>query len=173
MLEMIDRLLNGYEKGNVSRRDLIMALAALGVGGKAAAQAPSRAQLQPRGINHVSIFVADRQRSVDFYQRVFDMPVKSIQQNGTNLTAGEGNQFLGIYEVPSASPRIDHVCFAVDDFDVDGTMQTLADNDVEARLRMREDETAEIYFTDPDGISIQVQDRRYCGGGGLLGDQCV
>jgi hypothetical protein len=29
-----------------------------------------------------------------------------------------------------------------------------------------------VYFTDPDGLLIQVQDVRYCGGGGYLGDVC-
>ena len=33
--------------------------------------------------------------------------------------------------------------------------------------------TPELYFTDPDGILLQLQDVRYCGGGGYLGDVCV
>jgi hypothetical protein len=32
--------------------------------------------------------------------------------------------------------------------------------------------TPELYFTDPDGILVQLQDVRYCGGGGYLGDSC-
>jgi hypothetical protein len=32
--------------------------------------------------------------------------------------------------------------------------------------------TAELYFTDPDGILIQLQDVSYCGGGGHLGEVC-
>jgi hypothetical protein len=32
--------------------------------------------------------------------------------------------------------------------------------------------TPELYFTDPDGILMQLQDTSYCGGGGLLGDAC-
>ena len=173
MRDQIDGLLSQYESGTLSRRQLLMAMAAIAVGGgPAAAAQPTRAALQPRGINHVSIFVPDRERSVAFYQRIFEMPVQSVQANGTNLSAGDGTQFLGIYQVPSASPRIDHVCFVVEDFDVDRVMATLAENGVQARLRMREDEVAEIYFNDPDGISVQIQDPRYCGGMGLLGDQC-
>ena len=29
-----------------------------------------------------------------------------------------------------------------------------------------------LYFSDPDGILIQLQDTTYCGGGGFLGDTC-
>jgi hypothetical protein len=32
-------------------------------------------------------------------------------------------------------------------------------------------ETKELYFTDPDGVRVQLQDAKYIGGSGLLGDQ--
>ena len=32
--------------------------------------------------------------------------------------------------------------------------------------------TPEQYFTDPDGLLMQLQDTTYCGGGGFLGDAC-
>ena len=35
-----------------------------------------------------------------------------------------------------------------------------------------EDGTPELYFSDPDGLRIQLQDPGYCGGGGYLGDDC-
>ena len=33
--------------------------------------------------------------------------------------------------------------------------------------------TPELYFTDPDGLAIQLQDVKYCGGGGFLGEVCT
>jgi hypothetical protein len=33
--------------------------------------------------------------------------------------------------------------------------------------------TPEVYFTDPDGILVQLQDPSYCGGGGYLGNECL
>jgi hypothetical protein len=32
--------------------------------------------------------------------------------------------------------------------------------------------TPELYFTDPDGILVQIQDESYCGGSGPLGSIC-
>jgi hypothetical protein len=32
--------------------------------------------------------------------------------------------------------------------------------------------TPELYFTDPDGLLVQLQDVKYCGGSGLLGEVC-
>jgi hypothetical protein len=33
--------------------------------------------------------------------------------------------------------------------------------------------TPELYFTDPDGLLIQLQDVSYCGGAGYLGNVCA
>ena len=33
--------------------------------------------------------------------------------------------------------------------------------------------TPELFFTDPDGIVIQLQDASYCGGAGRLGNVCA
>jgi catechol 2,3-dioxygenase-like lactoylglutathione lyase family enzyme len=173
MRQIIDRLLGGYEQGNVSRRELIAALAGLAAAGtvEVAAQS-SAAPLKLKGINHVTMFVSDMNRSVAFYQKLFGMPVQSLQQGGTNLNAGAENQFLGLFQV-GPTPRIDHVCLNVDDFDQERVMATLRENGVEgSRVRMR-GETAEIYFTDPDGLSVQLQSEKYCGGEGLLGDKCA
>ena len=32
--------------------------------------------------------------------------------------------------------------------------------------------TPELYFTDPDGLLMQLQDSSYCGGNGVLGNVC-
>ena len=32
--------------------------------------------------------------------------------------------------------------------------------------------TPELYFTDPDGLLLQIQDVSYCGGAGFLGNVC-
>ena len=32
--------------------------------------------------------------------------------------------------------------------------------------------TPELYFTDPDGLVMQLQDPSYCGGAGYLGNVC-
>lgn len=171
MHEIVERLVGSYEKGRISRRELVLGLSALLLGGREAAAQRDNRQILLNGLNHVSLFVEDMGRSVEFYQRLFGMPVLSVQENGTNLAAGSGNQFLGIYQVPSSAPSINHVCFTTPNFDVDEILATLRDNGVEGRVRMR-GETPELYFNDPDGISIQLQDDSYCGGSGVLGDGC-
>ncbi len=161
----IDGLLRRYETGRLSRRELLGALSTLAVAGAAAE--PSIGAVKQ--LNHVSIFVPNVQKSVEFYQGLFGMPVLTRQDPGVNLNAGSG--FLGIYPAPAgAAGSINHVCFAMENFDADAVLKTLTDRGVRARIRQRGD-TKELYFTDPDNISVQLQDVKYRGGTGPLGDR--
>jgi catechol 2,3-dioxygenase-like lactoylglutathione lyase family enzyme len=138
-------------------------------------------KIQPLGINHVTLSVSDVKRSVDFYQGLFGMPVVSRQGvTVVNLGIGNGPQFLGLSSAGANGPTINHVCLGVADFNVDRLKQILSQHGVtDARVRMRgpeaggaKDGTPELSFRDPDGLVIQLQDSRYCGGTGPLGSLC-
>lgn len=170
MTEPVDQLLTQYEHGRISRRELLGALAML----TAAAAAPVPATAAPVGsvasFNHVSVFVPDVQKSVTFYQDLFGLPVLTRQDPGINLNCGTG--FLGIYPLPAnaTASRIDHLCLGMPNFDADAVLKQLTDRGIKANIRMRGD-TKELYFTDPDGIRVQLQDVKYKGGTGVLGDK--
>jgi catechol 2,3-dioxygenase-like lactoylglutathione lyase family enzyme len=181
----------------ISRRDVLLSLPALAAARHVFAQAGSP-PIRVRGINHVTLAVSDVRRSVDFYQGLFGMPVASRQGTTTNLQIGAGPQFLGVSAAGANPPNINHLCLGVDNFDVDRISASLARRGVKKtdvagnatgggllggpmlmRVRTRGPEaggdrsgTPELYFTDPDGIVVQLQDSRYCGGGGALGNVC-
>lgn len=168
MNDNFDRLLNQYENGHLTRRQLLVALAAVAAtnSSSAAAQSPIGTVRQ---LNHVSIFVPDVKKSVRFYQELLGMPVLTEQSPGINLNAGAG--FLGIYPAQqAASGSIHHFCLGMESFDADATLKRLTDRGVQANIRMR-GETKELYFTDPDNVRVQLQDVKYKGGGGVLGDR--
>jgi catechol 2,3-dioxygenase-like lactoylglutathione lyase family enzyme len=95
----------------------------------------------------------------------------------------------------AAGPRasVNHVSMNMENFKPDEVMKTLASFGIGERgtgggatgplksyitLRMpdrggAEGGTPELYFTDPDGLLLQLQDVKYCGGGGYLGDVCL
>jgi catechol 2,3-dioxygenase-like lactoylglutathione lyase family enzyme len=91
---------------------------------------------------------------------------------------------------PARAAGIDHACVAMENFDSAAVTKLLVgyglkQQEGQARtplvtyisLRMpnrggAEGGTPELYFTDPDGLAIQIQDVKYCGGGGLLGELC-
>jgi catechol 2,3-dioxygenase-like lactoylglutathione lyase family enzyme len=87
---------------------------------------------------------------------------------------------------------INHGCFSMDAFKPDDVIKALESYGLKPRegtagpvgplrhyisMRMENrggapDGTPELYFTDPDGLLMQLQDATYCGGGGFLGDNC-
>ena len=134
-----------------------------------------------RTLNHVSIPVSNVQQSLDYYQRVFGFAHKTSQSEGAVpiLTIGSGPQFVALRK---GKPGGHHFCLGIDQFDPDRIMRTLAEHGVEGRLHLRKaaeqrptrqiEDTPEITFNDPDGITVQLQDMSYCGGTGRLGNIC-
>ena len=93
----------------------------------------------------------------------------TLQPPGLNLRVGGG--FIGLYPAAGdARGRIDHFCLGVEHFDAEGARRRLLARGLDATIRVRGD-TKELYFEDPDGITVQLQDVRYRGGVGPLGDQ--
>jgi len=198
----IARLMTAYENGHVSRRIFLGSLAALAVAGcspdggmstpetSTDAPAPS-ASLQTgppipvQAINHMTLSVSDPARSLEWYQGLFGMPIAARQAETVVLRVGG----VALGGGASDNPRITHLCLAVDDFDDERIVRILGENGVAAsgesgpmqsRVRMRGEAfggapagTPELYFGDPDGIVIQLQDSSYCGGAGLLGEGCL
>ena len=159
--------------------------------------APSAGLFQLVDYNHFTNFTANRGRANDFHRQVFGKEFQAYQgPNAPVVGVGDGFQFL-MYtganeEGPPENPAlIHHVCLSMREFDVDNILVQLTGYGLRPRpdgaateplmhwvsMRMPdrggfETGTPEVYFSDPDGISIQLQDPAYCGGGGYLGDDC-
>ena len=168
MSQAVESLLTHYEAGRMSRRDLVAILTALAVAPLPAIAQP--AALKAATLNHASLIVSNMDRSVEFYQRAFGLPVKSTQQGGVNLAVGDA--FLGIYQGgQTATPHINHICFGIRDFDPAATVAALEGQGLPAESRTR-DGVTQVYTADPDNLRIQLQDVSFCGGVGPLGNEC-
>jgi catechol 2,3-dioxygenase-like lactoylglutathione lyase family enzyme len=153
---LIDRLLDSYDGGRISRRGLVRALVPL----LAAAPASAADTLTVKSLNHVTLFVSDVERSRQFYQDLFTAPVVSKQANGINLAAGPSS-FIGLYKGGQGSPSINHFCLGID-----GTVETafvvLEKHGIKPTMRDR-DGVKELYFRDPDNVQVQLQNVDYRG----------
>lgn len=167
MREQLGRLLSGYENGEITRRELLGAIASLMMM-SSVAMAAEPAIGTVKQLNHVTIFVKDVQKSVEFYQELFGMPVLTPQPPGFNLKAGTG--FVGIYPARGEPTGINHFCLSLDDFDADRVLKKLKNHGLNGSIRLRGD-TKELMFTDPDNIRVQLQDVSYTGGVGPLGNR--
>jgi catechol 2,3-dioxygenase-like lactoylglutathione lyase family enzyme len=186
-----------FEEGGpeMTRRGFLVSLAALAPALRVLAQSGKPA-IPVRAINHVTLTVRNPERSIDFYQGLFGMPIQSRQGTSVFLRIGSGPQFIGISGTP-APPRLTHFCVTTDHFDADRSLQILAEHGVsriessasgsaadvgplKAWLRHRREDlggspegSGELHFTDPEGIVAQIQDASYCGGAGALGNVCL
>jgi len=166
-------------QSNISRRQMLVSIPGMVILPRFFAQTNSP-PIRTRGINHVTLRVSDLKRSVDFYQGLFGMPVINRQEMSVGLQIGTGPLHLGLSSAGAEAPNINHVCLNVENFNVDRLLGILTQrgftksDDVgpmKVRARMR-DATPEFYFYDADNIAVQLQDPRYCGGSGPLGNLC-
>jgi len=142
----------------MNRRQMLASLPGMVLAPRFFAQG-SNPPIRTKGINHVTLYVSDVKRSIDFYQGLFGMPVASRQgATNANLRIGAGPQFLGITSAAGAAPNINHVCLNVEDFNVDKIVGILTQRGftksdepgpMKVRVRMREG-TPELYFYDAD-----------------------
>jgi len=187
------------EARGVTRRDMLAALPALALVPGVVAQAAqgSGPAVRVRKLHSFGLTVSDIGRSLEFYQGLFGAPVQARQGDAVCLRIGSGPQFFSLVPTrPGETPRITHVCFTTERFDVDGILADLSaagigridppagtpglEHAMKAWVRRRGPDaggapggTPEVFFADPDGLLVQLQDPRYCGGAGPLGDVCA
>jgi catechol 2,3-dioxygenase-like lactoylglutathione lyase family enzyme len=138
---------------------------------------------------------SDAQRSNAFYQRLFGVGIRSYQgRTAPTMAVGPGVEFL-MNSGRNAAERplgIHHFCLTLKDFDPERVVAALERFGLKPResrnrpagplrhyitMRMEDrggakEGTPELYFTDPDGLLVQLQDVSYCGGSGVLGNVC-
>jgi catechol 2,3-dioxygenase-like lactoylglutathione lyase family enzyme len=162
---------------------------------------PNKGLLAVRDLSHFTITSTDAARSNTFYQALFGLEVQARQgPTSPLLGVGSGVQFLmftgggaGRAGAPPRQASINHACMNMDTFKPDEILKTLERYGIKPRgntqgppapmvsyvtMRMEnrggaKEGTPELYFTDPDGLLIQLQDVKYCGGAGYLGDVCA
>ncbi len=171
--------------GGLTLRALLLSLPAFALARQLIAQ-DRAVSLRYQALHQVTLAVSDLQRSLDFYQGLFGMPVQARHGGTILLRIGEGPRFLALTEAGSGPPRIDRFGIALEDFDVGQVVETLASHGVtqtdgggglsggpmQVRLTTRGN-TPEVHMGDVDGLVIQLQDPRYCGGDGSLGNACL
>ncbi|HMD36598.1 MAG TPA: VOC family protein [Vicinamibacterales bacterium] len=171
------------------------------LGASCAAVEPAKKGLVAlKGYSHITVFSGDAARSNDFYKQLFGLGIRSYQgPTAPTLAIGPTVEFLmftggggGRAGAPARKASINHFCMSLENFNADQIIRTLEGYGIKPResqtgpvgpmrhyisMRMEnrggaKEGTPELYFTDPDGLLVQLQDVKYCGGSGALGDSC-
>ena len=112
MESIVSDLVSRFEKGSLSRRDLVQGLAMLAASGTAAAAAQQEIDFKTANIDHVSIQVADLQRSVDFYQKMFGFTVISEDKPLGIIRLGVNRSLVSLNR-QSPAGIVDHFAIGV------------------------------------------------------------
>ncbi len=147
MEQIISRMLDSYEGGAVSRRQLIQGLAAVTLAAQAGSASAST--FQGLEINHVALRVSSVTRSRDFYQEHFGLPV--VRQSSSSCFLGMGKNFLALFHNQNAG--MDHFCIAIRNYQADSVVEELKRQGLNPR---RPAGSNRVYFPDPDGLEVQV-----------------
>jgi glyoxylase I family protein len=154
MESIISNLLTRFEKGSLSRRELVQGLAMLAASGTTAA-AQEGIDFKSADIDHVSIQVADLQRSVDFYQRMFGFSVISQDQPHGIIRLGNTRTLVSLnHESPAGI--VDHFAIGVPRF----TKESAASYLKQRGATPLDDPFAGLHVKDPDGINVQIFNQR-------------
>jgi catechol 2,3-dioxygenase-like lactoylglutathione lyase family enzyme len=163
-MNSIDSLFDEYDRGRMTRRHLLQALAVL------ALPTPTLAQNAPivRGLamNHVSLTVTDVERSFTFYERLFGVTRGWPATNaGTGIHMDLPDGYISIDDVSDQKGVITHFAVAVEHMDQDAAKR-LADKinaelpDANARDAYQANTGGStVNLRDPDDFFVQISSR--------------
>jgi catechol 2,3-dioxygenase-like lactoylglutathione lyase family enzyme len=152
MESIISNLVSRFEKGSLSRRDLVQGLAMIAASGMAAS-AQESINFKSADIDHVSIHVSNLQSSIDFYQKMFGFTVVSqAEEDGVKIVRLGNTKTLVSLNLGGPPGRIDHFSIGARRFSGDMIRSYLT----QRGATPLQGDLAGLHIKDPDGVNVQV-----------------
>ena len=152
MEPIISDMVERFERGGLSRRDLVRALSMLVVASQSAAQEPhADSAITASGIDHVSVLVSDVQRSTDFYRNLFELSILS-EDKGHGIVRLGRNRVIVSLRKEQPYGTVDHFGVRVDGFNKEQVTATLQ----KRGLMPQENWQYGYFLKDPDGVNVQL-----------------
>jgi len=158
MEHIINRLLQEFEHGKITRRQLIQTLALTATAASTAATAEAAAPANATYINHVSMQVADYTKTRDFYSGLFGMKVTEDDgKTQCRLTFGDNIVIArNASSRPGGKVGVDHIAYTLANWDTDKTVRPAVEAELNRRgLKIRVTEGS-FHVQDPDGFEVQM-----------------
>jgi catechol 2,3-dioxygenase-like lactoylglutathione lyase family enzyme len=181
MESVIAGLLTDFEKGKMTRRQLIqsLALAAAAAGPVAAAGAQGAQTIPPAAgpaafktvwLDHISYAVTDYRRSTAFYRDLMGWEIKNDDgKQQCTMKIGDIGEIIIRNKRDGAAPTgqaaqpvtgvINHVSFGIDKWNTDGVKAELEKRGLKPRPDMVGDNFKSFHVKDPDGWDLQISNQ--------------
>ena len=136
---LIGKLLRDFEKGMMTRRQLIQSLSLAATAASTLGAAPSAAAAvadgkvaQAASLNHLGYQVADYAKSRDWYSDLFGMKVVVDDGQKAMLAVGETLLVFHTRKSPT-TPVINHICFTIANWDDDKSVRERVQAEIKRR----------------------------------------
>jgi catechol 2,3-dioxygenase-like lactoylglutathione lyase family enzyme len=179
MEAVINGLLNDFEKGKMTRRQLIQSLSlvavaaapagtALAQGASTIPKAAAPAPFKTVWLDHISYAVTDYRKSTAFYRDLMGWEVKNddgkqqctmkIGDIGEIIIRNkrEGAAPAAAQNAPPVTGVINHVSYGISPWNTDGVKAELEKRGLKPRPDMVGDNFKSFHVKDPDGWDLQI-----------------
>jgi len=152
MEPIISEMVERFERGGLSRRDLVRGLSMLVVASQVSAEeSAAGTAITASGIDHVSVLVSDVQRSTEFYRNLFGLTILSEDKGHGIVRLGRKRVIVSLRkEMPYGT--VDHFGVGVEGFNKEQVTQTLK----KRGLAPQENWQYGFFVKDPDGVNVQL-----------------
>lgn len=151
MEAIISNLVKSFERGSLTRRELIQGLAMLTAASGTAAAGLQEAGLKGTKIDHVSIQVTNLQRSINFYQKLFGFSIVSEDKGNEIVRLGINKTLVSLHH-KNPTGIVDHFAIGVEHFDKESVTR-----DLKLRgITPEENIDAGFHVKDPEGMNVQI-----------------
>jgi hypothetical protein len=154
MHRRIENMVAAFERGQVTRRQLVGQLALLAAGTACLPRAVSGAAPQSAGntftatgLDHIALDVTDLARSRDFYRK--HLALEPMSESASSIFMRCGKHFVALFK--SERPAMDHYCYAIEHYEPADAGERLKAAGLKPERR-----ADRVYFKDPDGLEVQV-----------------
>jgi len=179
----ISKLLEDFEHGHITRRQLVqsMAIAVVAGPGIAAATPGSlRAATRPGAaapwrtvhLDHISFQVTDHVKSAAWYADLMGWTVRNQRDNQTTLAIGDVGEIIirnrrnrpaGAGGGSEVTGVIDHISFGIEPWDKDGVKAELTSRGLSPRDDFQDGGFESYHVKDPDGWDLQISNQTTVG----------
>ncbi len=162
----IAQLLNQFENGRLTRRQLIQGIAAAALAAGGATATAQGAGFRTTNLDHLSYDVTDYRRTRDFYASLMGMTIANDNgKDACELHFGDARgvgvrdrTMMSIRTRPAA--RVDHLAFRIADWDTDRVRAELERRGLKSQLArggaLDTPNYVSLTVPDPDGLGVQI-----------------
>jgi len=151
MNSVVDDLVSRFDRGALSRRQLIQGLTALAAAGGAERAMAQTTPFTSTRIDHISIQVTDMARSIEFYEKIFGLKVLNEDKENEIVRMGVTRIIVSLHRKPPVG-IVDHFAIAIDGFNREAVTAELAKHGLTAEQSL----DYGFFVRDPEGIPVQI-----------------